>query len=158
PLPRRALAPAKVTLCLNVGERRDHCLHAICSLFQSVTLADELVMQPARADGDELICAGVSGPNLAAEALARFRERFGWRDPAVRIAIEKRIPVAAGLGGGSADAAAVLRLALAASGIEAAADELRALAMSLGADVPSQLWPGAHLVTGAGERVEPIAL
>src|SRR6185436_6483177 len=74
----------------------------------------------------------------------------------------KRIPVAAGLGGGSADAAATLRLAVATSGLEPTADELTELAMSIGADVPSQLRPGMHLVTGAGEGVEllqaPLAL
>jgi 4-diphosphocytidyl-2-C-methyl-D-erythritol kinase len=76
--------------------------------------------------------------------------------PPLQISIDKRIPVAAGLGGGSADAAATLRLAVSASGLEPAADELTELAMSIGADVPSQLRPGMHLVTGAGERVEPL--
>ena len=75
----------------------------------------------------------------------------------MRITIEKHIPVAAGLGGGSADAAAVLRLAAAASGLRPAGAELADLAMSLGADVPSQLDPRPALVTGAGEGVEPLA-
>jgi 4-diphosphocytidyl-2-C-methyl-D-erythritol kinase len=155
-LPLRALAPAKLNLCLYVGERRDDGLHQICSVFQSLTLADELVMERVASGEDTVVCPGVKGPNLAAEALARFRERFGWRGEPVRVTIEKRIPIAAGLGGGSADAAAVLRLASATSGIEPPEQELRELAMSLGADVPSQLEPGLCLVTGAGERVEPI--
>jgi 4-diphosphocytidyl-2-C-methyl-D-erythritol kinase len=152
-----ALAPAKLNLCLYVGPRRSDGLHEICSLFQSVTFADELRLEPADLE-DEVVCPGVRGRNLAALALAGFRERFGWRDAPVRITIEKRIPVAAGLGGGSADAAAVLRLAIAASGIEPPREELGALAMSLGADVPSQLDPGLALVRGAGEHVERLSL
>jgi 4-diphosphocytidyl-2-C-methyl-D-erythritol kinase len=156
PLPLRALAPAKLNLCLYVGPKRPDGLHEICSLFQPVTLADELVMEPSEGDGDEVVCPGVEEPNLAAEALALFRERFGWKGAPLRITIEKRIPIAAGLGGGSADAAAVLRLAIAASGILPDRGELTSLAMSLGADVPSQLEPATALVTGAGEGVEPL--
>jgi 4-diphosphocytidyl-2-C-methyl-D-erythritol kinase len=109
----------------------------------------------------------VEGENLAARALAALRER-GWDAPPLRIEIEKRTPVAAGLGGGSADAAAVLRLA--AGGVTppefAGADlpslpasvlaDLPAIAAELGADVPSQLRPALALVRGAGERVEPL--
>jgi 4-diphosphocytidyl-2-C-methyl-D-erythritol kinase len=151
-----ALAPAKVNLCLYVGARRDDGRHAICSLFQAITLADELRLEPAAGAEDELVCPGVRGVNLAARALAGFRERFGWKAGPVRVTIEKRVPIAAGLGGGSADAGAVLRLASAASGIDPPAQELAELAASLGADVPSQLSPGLALVTGAGEQVEPL--
>jgi 4-diphosphocytidyl-2-C-methyl-D-erythritol kinase len=108
--PLVALAPGKLNLCLYVGPRRPDGLHEICSLFQSVTLADVVRLEQGDAE-DEVICPGVRGTNLAALALAGFRERFGWNASAVRITIEKRIPIAAGLGGGSADAAAVLRLA-----------------------------------------------
>ncbi len=87
--------------------------------------------------------------NLAARALAALREA-GWGHGPLRIAVEKRIPVAAGLGGGSADAAAVLRLAAGEVG------DLPAIAARLGADVPSQLRPALALVRGAGERVEPL--
>jgi 4-diphosphocytidyl-2-C-methyl-D-erythritol kinase len=153
-LPLRALAPAKVNLCLYVGQPRGDGLHEICSIFQSITLADVVTMAVTDVGEDEVVCPRVPEPNLAAVALARFRERFGWDAPPLRIAIDKRIPMAAGLGGGSADAAAVLRLACAASGIEPAPGELEELAMSLGADVPSQLESGTCLVTGAGEHVE----
>ena len=91
----------------------------------------------------------MEGPNLAEAALAALRER-GWKSPPLRIEIDKRIPVAAGLGGGSADAAAVLRLA------EGEVDGLAELARELGADVPSQLEPGFTLVGGAGERLEAL--
>jgi 4-diphosphocytidyl-2-C-methyl-D-erythritol kinase len=153
-LPLRALAPAKVNVCLYVGAVRADGLHPICSVFQSVTFADEVVLERADGGEDEIVCPSVHGPNLAAQALAGFRERFGWGAPPLRIVIDKRIPLASGLGGGSADAAAVLRLARAASGIEPPPHELAELAMSLGADVPSQLEPGTALVSGAGEHVE----
>jgi 4-diphosphocytidyl-2-C-methyl-D-erythritol kinase len=155
--PLVALAPAKLNVCLYVGPRRSDGLHEICSLFQSITFADEVTLTESETE-DEVVCPGVRGRNLAALALAAFRDRFGWNRPPVRIAIEKRIPIAAGLGGGSADAAAVVRLACAASGINPPREELVDLAMSLGADVPSQLEPGLALVTGAGERVEQLEL
>ncbi|MDX6609188.1 MAG: 4-diphosphocytidyl-2-C-methyl-D-erythritol kinase [Solirubrobacterales bacterium] len=138
-------APAKLNLCLYLGSRRDDGMHDLCSLFEPLTLADRIeVLEAGR---DELICPGVAGENLASRALAALRER-GWSSPPLRIEIEKRIPIAAGLGGGSADAAAVLRLA---------ADEvagLEQIAIALGADVPSQLVPALALVTGAGEKIE----
>jgi 4-diphosphocytidyl-2-C-methyl-D-erythritol kinase len=149
-------APAKLNLCLYVGPRRPDGLHELCSVFQPITLADEVVLEHAASGVDEVRCPGVEGPNLAAAALHAFRERFGWDAEPVRVTIEKHIPVAAGLGGGSADAAAVLRLAASASGLRPAESDLADLAMSLGADVPSQLTPRPALVTGAGEGVEPI--
>jgi 4-diphosphocytidyl-2-C-methyl-D-erythritol kinase len=149
-------APAKLNLCLYVGPRRADGLHEVRSLFQPITLADEVTLE-TDVPADEVVCPGVRGPNLAATALAAFRVHFGWSVPPVRIEIEKHIPVAAGLGGGSADAAAVLRLAAHASGLHPPRDELRALATSLGADVPSQLDPHTALVTGAGEQVKPLA-
>ena len=82
---------------------------------------------------------------------SRLRER-GWAGPPVMIRIVKRIPIAAGMGGGSADAAAALRLAVAIA--PWGAGELDALAATLGADVPSQLIPGLVLGTGAGDLVE----
>jgi 4-diphosphocytidyl-2-C-methyl-D-erythritol kinase len=140
-------APAKLNLCLYLGPRRGDGLHELCSLFEPLALAD--LIEVAESDGDEVVCAGVEGENLAARALAALRER-GWQRPPLRVEIEKRVPVAAGLGGGSADAAAILRLAAGEVG------DLRGLAAELGADVPSQLQPSLALVRGAGERVEPL--
>ena len=138
-------APAKLNLCLYLGARRDDGLHELCSLFEPLALAD--LIEVSEADADEVICAGVEGENLGLRALRALREH-GWESPPLRIEIEKRTPVAAGLGGGSADAAAVLRLAAG----EVA--ELVQIAAALGADVPSQLTPALSLVRGAGERVE----
>jgi 4-diphosphocytidyl-2-C-methyl-D-erythritol kinase len=144
-------APGKVNLSLFVGAPRADALHPLVSVVQAVSLADEVTMEPAAAD--EVVCPGVDGPNLAARALAAFRARTGWDAPPQRITIAKRIPVAGGMGGGSADAAAVLRLATAAAGGVADA-VLHELAASLGADVPSLLFPGRVLMTGAGEHID----
>ncbi len=149
----RELAPAKVNLCLFLGGPRADGRHELVTLFESVSLFDELRLEVLSTGGDEVVCAGVEGPNLAEAALRELRAR-GWSAPPVRIEIVKRIPVAAGLGGGSADAAAALRLAGALSPLPPGlADEL---ARHLGADVPSQLQPGVTLGTGAGELVEPL--
>jgi 4-diphosphocytidyl-2-C-methyl-D-erythritol kinase len=156
-LPLRALAPAKLNLFLHIGRRREDGLHEICSLFCPITLADVLTVDRAAGAVDVVVCPGVPEPNLAAVALVRFRERFAPDLPPLQVSIDKRIPVAAGLGGGSADAGATLRLVLASSGLEPSDEELGELALSIGADVPSQLRPGMQLVTGAGERVEPLA-
>jgi 4-diphosphocytidyl-2-C-methyl-D-erythritol kinase len=145
-----------VNLCLHVNGVRAGGLHEICSIFQPVTLADEVALEAADGIEDEVFSPGVPGPNIAAAALAAFRERFGWDGPPVRLTVEKRIPLAAGLGGGSADAGAVLRLVLAASGLEPPSAELIELALGLGADVPSQLEPARQLVGGAGEQLEPL--
>jgi 4-diphosphocytidyl-2-C-methyl-D-erythritol kinase len=161
-LPARALAPAKVNLGLFLGPvRPDDGRHELVSAMQSISLADELTLDraPAGATRDEIVCPGVDGPpegNLAARALTAFRDATGWDAPALRLRIVKRIPVAAGLGGGSADGAATLRLARHASGL---GDEalLRELAAGLGADVPAQVSPGRWLTTGAGERLQELA-
>jgi 4-diphosphocytidyl-2-C-methyl-D-erythritol kinase len=138
---------AKLNLALRVGRPRPDGLHPLCSIFASIDLADEVYVEPA--DADTVECPDVEGPNLAAAALAAFRARVPTLPP-LRVRIEKQISLAAGLGGGSADAAAVLRLARdEVAGIEE-------LAAELGADVPGQLGPGPALVRGAGERVEPL--
>ncbi|HEY7267053.1 MAG TPA: hypothetical protein VH501_05110 [Solirubrobacterales bacterium] len=145
-LPGVVRAPAKLNLCLYVGPRRDDGLHEIRSLFEPLELADELLV--AEAGEDQVVCEGIEGPDLTATALAALREQ-GWDGPPLRIEVTKRVPVAAGLGGGSADAAAVLRLAM------GEVEGLRAIAAGIGADVPSQLQPRPCLVAGAGEVIEP---
>jgi 4-diphosphocytidyl-2-C-methyl-D-erythritol kinase len=151
----RERAPAKVNLLLHVGRARPDSLHELCSLFASTDLADDVVVTEA-AVADEIVCPGVAEPNLAGEAARLFREEAAPDLPPLRVEIEKRIPVAAGLGGGSADAAAVLRAANAIAGNRLDARALRALGARLGADVPSQIEPRHWLVTGAGERLEPV--
>src|SRR4051794_2979000 len=149
----RESAPAKINLCLFVGPvREEDGKHELVSVMQSLTLADELELTDAGGGEDEVVCPGIEGPNLAAAALAAFRSATGWDAPGRRLTITKRVPVAAGMGGGSGDAAAALRLAARASGIDGDALLLR-LAAGLGADVPAQVRPGRALATGAGEGV-----
>ncbi len=157
----RALAPAKVNLGLFLGPSREpDARHELVTVMQSISLADELRLEPAPAGAlaDELVCPGLPGPvqeNLAMRALAAFRAATGWDAPPLRLSIEKRIPVAAGLGGGSADAAATLRLARRASGL-GEEQLLHELGAALGADVPAQINPGRWLATGAGELLEAL--
>jgi 4-diphosphocytidyl-2-C-methyl-D-erythritol kinase len=175
----RALAPAKINLGLRLGPPRPDGRHELVTVMQSISLADELVLmwpgecgpEPgagAKQAVDEVVCPGVDGPrerNLAAMALAAFREATGWDAPPLQLRIAKHIPVAAGLGGGSGDAAAALRLAIRASAAPGSAkalesdlapESLLALAANLGADVPAQLRPGRWLAGGAGERLEEL--
>jgi 4-diphosphocytidyl-2-C-methyl-D-erythritol kinase len=147
----RERAPAKINLCLYLGPRRDDGRHELVTVFDAVSLFDELEVAPG-AGADEVVCDGVRGPNLVSDALVALRAT-GWEAPPVRVTITKRIPVAAGMGGGSADAAALLRLA---PRLGALPDRraLLQIAASLGADVPSQLVPGPWLGTGAGARLQ----
>jgi 4-diphosphocytidyl-2-C-methyl-D-erythritol kinase len=157
----RELAPAKANLILQVGARRLDGRHEICSLFASLELADRVDVEPrdAQPGDDHVDCPGVAGPNLASAALAAYRAADRAEVlPALTVRIEKKIPVAAGLGGGSADAAAVLRGADGLVRRPLGPDALRELAAGIGADVPSQIDPRHALVTGAGEGVEPITL
>jgi 4-diphosphocytidyl-2-C-methyl-D-erythritol kinase len=142
------IAPAKVNLCLYLGPRREDGYHLLASIFEPVTLHDVLTIEEA--ETDQVVCPGVEGENLAALALRLLRSE-GWDSPPLRIEIEKRIPIAAGLGGGSADAAAVLRLAA------GEIDDLAGLAALVGADVPSQMQPMPCLVEGTGQKIGSIA-
>lgn len=152
----RALAPGKVNLCLALGERRADGRHELVTLVESLSLADELELSTLRegSTSDEVLCLEVEEPNLVSAALEGLRER-GWSGPPVGIEIFKQIPVAGGMGGGSADAAAAIRLAAEVAPVPA--DLAAELARSLGADVPSQLTPGVALGTRAGDVIEPIA-
>jgi 4-diphosphocytidyl-2-C-methyl-D-erythritol kinase len=150
----RERAYAKINLCLFVGPTRSDGRHQLVTLFDSVRLADELVVTASADGADQVVCDGVSGPNLVADALAALRAS-GWAPPPLTVTIDKRIPVAAGMGGGSADAAAMLRCAPRLAPI--APPAIVEAAARLGSDVPSQLRPGPSLGTGGGELIEPLA-
>jgi len=147
----RCRAPGKINLCLFVGRPRDDGYHSLVSLIQPVSLADELTLDPADGDRDEVDCPGVEGENLAARALALYREA-GWSGPPVRLTITKRVPVAGGMGGGSADAAGALRLVAAAAQSE---DRvlLGRLAQRLGSDVDALVDSQRCVIAGVGHRV-----
>jgi 4-diphosphocytidyl-2-C-methyl-D-erythritol kinase len=151
--PARIVAAAKINLALVVGERRDDGLHEVASVLQRIDVCDRIELTHARGlavdgFGDDTIV------RRALEELAREAEVA----PAWRARLTKEIPLAAGLGGGSADAAAALRLANA--GLERPLDDrtLHALAAGLGADVPFFLEPGPKLAEGAGETLTPLEL
>jgi 4-diphosphocytidyl-2-C-methyl-D-erythritol kinase len=160
--PLQEQAPAKVNLDLRITGRREDGYHEIDSVVAFTAWADELTFAPDRRLTFEL--GGPFAPALAGEtdnlvlrATRRLAERAGC-PPHVRIRLDKRIPVAAGLGGGSADAAATLRglCRLWRLGLEVA--DLLPLALELGADVPVCLRSGPARMRGIGERIEPIGL
>jgi 4-diphosphocytidyl-2-C-methyl-D-erythritol kinase len=161
------LAPAKLNLTLAVLGHRPDGFHDLHSVMVPLALADRLSLAPlgaGPADADTLRVDGLDpGPvadNLVLRAIEAARRAVGggWPGgpaPAAALAarLEKRIPVAAGLAGGSSDAAAALDGALEAWNTSLAPDMRRAVAASLGSDVPFFLEPGAALVEGRGERV-----
>ncbi|WCB92383.1 4-diphosphocytidyl-2-C-methyl-D-erythritol kinase [Baekduia alba] len=153
-------APGKINVCLFLGPTRADGRHELVSIMQSVTLADRLRLEDQVGGGgagarDRVDCPGVDGDNLVTTAIERFRAATGWAGEPVRISIDKRLPVAAGMAGGSADAAAALRLLARASGLEDR-DVLHEIAAGLGADVPAQVTPGRVLATGVGDVVERV--
>ncbi|WP_205699526.1 4-(cytidine 5'-diphospho)-2-C-methyl-D-erythritol kinase [Conexibacter sp. SYSU D00693] len=147
----RTMAPAKVNVCLFLGPLREDGRHELVSVMQSVSLADRVTLEPADGERDAAATPGVAErDDLALKALLALREHAGWTGPPMKVTVDKRIPVAAGMAGGSADAGAALRLAArAAGGIPR--DLLHEVAALLGADVPAQVRPGRVLATGIGE-------
>ena len=164
------LAPAKLNLTLAVLGRRRDGFHDLHSVIVPLALADRLslaVATPERGAEDTLHVegrdAGPTADNLALRAVgeARLAVGGGWPGgpgptPPLSLRLEKRIPVAAGLGGGSSDAAAALDGALEAWDAELDDERRRVVAAWLGSDVPFFLADGAALVEGRGERVEPL--
>ena len=159
------LAPAKLNLTLAVVGRRDDGYHALHSVMVPLALADRLSVAPiAAADAtDSLHVTGFdAGPpegNLVLRAIAAARRasaRPGLATPALAARLEKRIPVAAGLAGGSSDAVAAVDAALEAGGAEIEPHGRYDIALGLGSDVPFFLAGGAALVEGRGERVTPL--
>lgn len=156
-------APAKLNLCLHIVGRRADGYHELQSLVAFADIADEL--DATAAPADRLRISGPFAPglnngetNLVLRAVAGFRARWPGR-VATGLALElrKNLPVAAGLGGGSADAAAALRLMSGLSAEPIPAAELQALALDLGADVPMCLLSRPAEVSGIGEIVRPVA-
>lgn len=145
-------APAKINLTLEVLARRDDGYHGIRSVMVPLVLSDELTAQAADAFAFECDRHDLAGDaNLAVAAMRAIFPQL----PPVRLRLRKHIPTQAGLGGGSSDAAAVLRMAMdGAFGTTPQSDWLR-VARALGSDVPFFLAGTAALVEGTGERVTP---
>jgi 4-diphosphocytidyl-2-C-methyl-D-erythritol kinase len=146
-------AHAKLNLGLVVGGRRDDGLHEVATVMQRLDLADTLEVEPAAT----LAVEGFPEDTLVGAALEALA-REAAADDRWRVRIEKEIPVAAGLGGGSADAAAALLAANATLADPLPAERLHGLAAPLGADVPFFLDPGPKLAEGAGERLTALDL
>ena len=158
----RVVAPAKVNWTLEVLGRRDDGYHEVRSLLQTLTLHDSIVLSPA--DYLEVRHSGAAAHPLApmeedlayrvAEAL---RHEAGDPELAALIELEKVIPAAAGLGGGSSDAAAVLRGLNRLWGLDFDAERLRRIGAKLGSDVPFFLTGGTARAGGRGDEVAPLA-
>jgi 4-diphosphocytidyl-2-C-methyl-D-erythritol kinase len=161
--PLRLYAPAKVNLRLRVVGRRADGYHLLESILLPVGLCDEIGLTLRTEGGITLALTGdrqgvPDGPeNLAWRAAEAFGRAIG-RPVPVAIELVKRIPAAAGLGGGSSDAAAVLRGMNEVLGRPFSSDRLAGIGLSLGADVPYFLLGGAAIARGIGERLTPITV
>jgi len=142
-------APGKINLALVVGARRDDGRHELVTVFQRVDLGDRIEVEPA----PKTTVEGFAEDTIVRGALASLGAPHGWR-----IRIDKRTPVAAGLGGGSSDAATALRLANAQLDEPLPLESLARLAAQAGADVPFFLHDGPQLGTGDGTTLEPVDL
>lgn len=152
--------PAKVNVQLSVGGRRPDGFHDLATVFLAVGLYDHVTATPA--DGLRITAAGrdvgrvpLDATNLAARAAVALAKRYGV-EPDVHLHIDKDIPVAGGMAGGSADAAGALVACDALWGLGTPREELLALCAELGSDVPFSLVGGAALGTGRGEILTPL--
>jgi 4-diphosphocytidyl-2-C-methyl-D-erythritol kinase len=160
PPPVTVRVPAKINLHLAVGPLREDGYHDLVTVFHAVSLFDEVSLAPSDAPGIEVHGEGVAEvpadeTNLAWRAVQLLAERAD-RDPDVRLVLRKGIPVAGGMAGGSADAAAALVGLSALWKLDLSRDELSVLAAELGSDVTFALYGGTALGTGRGERIVPV--
>lgn len=158
--------PAKINLCLGVGGRRDDGFHALATVYQAVNVYDEVRAETLHHTDEidvsvhldspsESVIVPTGADNLAAKAALTLRSVLGLHD-GVHLAIRKVIPVAGGMAGGSADAAAALLACNAIWGGGLSRDELAEIAADLGSDVPFLLHGGNAIGTGRGEQVSPV--
>ncbi len=155
----RIEAFAKVNLGLRVGDVRPDGFHPLHSIFQSIDWSDRLELRFAVGDEGDSIGSWAGGPvidgfaNLAWKAVAAVRDAAG-SSHRIRLRLDKRIPAAAGLGGGSADAAAALQAAV--RMLDVPVEQAQELASALGSDVPFCMSGGTARVTGRGDVVEAL--
>lgn len=153
----KVLAYAKLNLSLDVLARREDGYHDLRMVMQAVELAD--VVSLTQADGvDVRVNTNLrylpnDERNLAAIAVRKFREVTGWNGKGLSIEIKKNIPVCAGMGGGSSDAAAVLRALNDLSGLHLPIEQLAEIGEQVGSDVPYCVLGGTALAEGKGERL-----
>src|SRR5207253_8212977 len=145
--------PAKINLALVVGPRRPDGKHEVATVLQRIDLTDSLSLEPAAA----LTVTGFEGDTLVTRALEELAAAAGV-EPGWAVRIDKRIPVAAGLAGGSSDAATALRLANESLPEPLLPDRLSTIAATIGADVPFFLTERPQLGTGDGTELRPLDL
>jgi 4-diphosphocytidyl-2-C-methyl-D-erythritol kinase len=158
-----AFAPAKLNLYLRVTGRRENGYHELDSIFVPISIGDRIAIETRRSHRATVNLCGNFGKlpvderNLAVRAAAEFMREFGITAE-VRIDLRKSIPSGAGLGGGSSDAATVLRMMATISRIGEIdqPERLAAIAVKIGADVPFFLNPVPARVTGIGEHIAPL--
>jgi 4-diphosphocytidyl-2-C-methyl-D-erythritol kinase len=148
---------AKINLHLQVVGRRKDGFHDLCTVFQTISLHDDLTISPA---GEITLTCGdkhlpVGDDNLVVRAAKALRDRYDVKC-GVRLHLEKRIPAPGGLGGGSSNAALTLLALRKLWDVQIDFDELHSIAASLGSDVPFFLYGGTALGMGRGEIVDPI--
>ncbi|WP_326566290.1 4-(cytidine 5'-diphospho)-2-C-methyl-D-erythritol kinase [Amycolatopsis rhabdoformis] len=164
PPPVTVRVPAKVNLHLAIGDLREDGYHDLVTVFQALSLTDEVTVAVTDEPGLEVFGEGegsvpTDATNLAwraAQELATYAGRPEGADPKVRIVLRKGIPVAGGMAGGSADAAATLVGLASLWKLDVTRDELAAIAGKLGSDVPFALYGGTALGTGRGEQLVPV--
>lgn len=155
-----ARVPAKINLHLGVGPLREDGYHELSTVFCALSLYDEVTVRAAeefsivvRGEGQREVPADPS--NLAARAVSALADHAGVADRVVAIEIEKQIPVAGGMAGGSADAAGALLAAARLWRLDVEREELMEIAGTLGSDIPFALLGGAALGTNRGEKLLP---
>ena len=153
-------APAKLNLTLDVLGRREDGYHEMKMVMQSVSLADQVSLTIGPGEGVELSSnlgfLPVDGRNLASAAALRLREETGAEWGKLTIELQKRIPVCAGMAGGSSDAAAVLRGLNELLGLGLSSTELAGIGEKVGSDVPYCVMGGTALAQGRGEEITPL--
>jgi 4-diphosphocytidyl-2-C-methyl-D-erythritol kinase len=148
---KRAPAPAKINLALVVGPPRDDGKHEVLTILQRIDLVDRIELHEA----PDLVVDGFAGDTLVTAALRELAQAAGL-EPRWHVRIEKKIPVASGLGGGSSDAATALRLANETLPEPLPSEALLRIAAGLGSDVPFFLVDGPQLGSGDGSELEPV--
>jgi 4-diphosphocytidyl-2-C-methyl-D-erythritol kinase len=155
-----ARAPGKINVFLRVGAVMDDGYHDVATAYQAVSLYEDVRAYPADdfsvTFGGSIDCSGLptDGENLAIKAARMLARKADYRG-GVHLEIDKHVPIAGGMGGGSADAAATLLACDALWGTDCTKEELLALASRLGADVPFALIGGTAIGTGRGDRLSP---
>jgi 4-diphosphocytidyl-2-C-methyl-D-erythritol kinase len=163
PPPITVRVPSKINLHLSVGDLREDGFHELVTIFQALSLADEVTVAAVDDPGVEVYGEGegsvpTGAGNLAWRAVEALATHVGRPDGGskVRVVLRKGIPVAGGMAGGSADAAATLVGLAALWKLDISRDELAGVAAKLGSDVPFAVYGGTALGTGRGERLVPV--